>query len=285
MARPLKDGLTYFQHDVNMSADEKLEALEAVHGNDGYAVYNKLLERIYKSFGKLDLSDDVQRLSIAKKCNVSVEKFEAILADALRFRLFDREPWEIEKRLTSERIRAQLETVEEEREEWRKKHNIKKDTKSELSPEQTPVIPGANPGYPDGKVHQAEQSRAEQSNKELAGGLLVDNFSKVEEAELYAFALERARKNPKNKYPSSVAKRIMHEPDVVADFRASRPSASPSTLIAPEPSPCVCGEPLKANCYIGAARCMNPKCGKTFTFDADFNQWFEDNPEPIADTG
>jgi hypothetical protein len=165
MARPLKTGLDYFQHDVGMSVDEKIEALEAVHGNDGYAVYNKLLERIYKSYGKLDLSDDVQRLSIAKKCNVSIEKFELIITDSIRFKLFEKEPWESEKRLTSERIRTQIEVVEKERAGWRVKGEKENPEKEELSPEKTPVIPpiipGDNPSYPERKVHKGEERRGE----------------------------------------------------------------------------------------------------------------------------
>jgi hypothetical protein len=272
MARPLKDGLTYFQHDVNMSADEKLEALEAVHGNDGYAVYNKLLERIYKSFGKLDLSDDVQRLSIARKCNVSAEKFEAILADAFRFRLFDRDTWEEKKLLTSERIRAQLETVEEERERWRKKAEGENPSKSGLSPEKTPVIPGENPSYPDGKVHKAEQSRAEQSKEELASAL-VDNFPKTkeEEASFFAFCLSRAKEQGA-KRPVAYTHTLEKKDDVARDWRESLKPAAPPEPSLPPPMPCgKCNGDLMR--YPGQKpderRCS--RCGTEYVYDLDYS--------------
>jgi hypothetical protein len=158
VGRPLKSGLDYFQHDVTMSIDEKMEALEAVHGNDGYAVYNKLLERIFKSGGNLDLADDVQRLSIAKKCNVTAEKFGGILADAIRFHLFDPQPWQENRQLTSRRIREQLQLVEEQRVYWREKSNS-----GEFSRGKTTLFQQENPHSPQRKVHKAEQSRGEES--------------------------------------------------------------------------------------------------------------------------
>lgn len=37
MARPRKEGLGYFPHDTDAVNDEKIEALRALYGNDGYA--------------------------------------------------------------------------------------------------------------------------------------------------------------------------------------------------------------------------------------------------------
>lgn len=164
MPRPLKPGLDFFQHDTSMSSDEALEALEALYGNDGYAVYNKLLERIYKSNGKLHLSDEITRLTLAKKFNVTTERFDKIIEDAVRFELFDRAAWESEKRLTSHRIQEQLGIVEELREEWRNKKGKEKSGKQGISPGENSNIPGENADYPPGKVHKGEESREENSN-------------------------------------------------------------------------------------------------------------------------
>lgn len=164
MPRLLKPGLDFFQHDTSMSSDEALEALEALYGNDGYAVFNKLLERIYKSNGKLNLSDDITRLSLAKKFNVTTERFDKIIEDAVRFGLFDRDIWDTEKRLTSHRIREQLGLVEIIREREREKKKKAKQGKPELSPGKTGIIPGENGDYPSGKVHRVEESREEKSN-------------------------------------------------------------------------------------------------------------------------
>jgi len=281
MARPLKDGLTYFQHDVSMSADEKLEALEAVHGNDGYAVYNKLLERIYKSFGKIDLSDDVQRLSIARKCNVTAEKFEAIIADAVRFRLFDKESWEKKKSLTSERIRAQLETVEEEREKWRKKSGGENPAQSELSPGITPIIPGDNLGYPSGKVHKAEERRGEKykSSSCAREDQPVDNSpprNPTEEANLFAFALARVstrKKRPDN--PEGMARRIMLEPDVLAAWRESlaNPPPPPDPVLPPPPPCPECGGELVRWPTDPANQRTCTRCRLTLVFNDFAEDW------------
>ena len=48
MSAPNKHGLDYFPHDVDMSHDQKIEYLEAECGLIGYAIYNKLLEKIYR---------------------------------------------------------------------------------------------------------------------------------------------------------------------------------------------------------------------------------------------
>lgn len=282
MARPLKDGLTYFQHDVNMSADEKLEALEAVHGNDGYAVWNKLLERIFKSYGKLDMKDDVQRLSIAKKCNVTAEKFEAIIADAVRFCLFEREPWESEKRLTSERIRAQLETVEKEREEGRKRRGGYTPPSDELSGCITPVIQVENPSYTGGKHHKAEQSRAEQSRVEKSSSRARENVpvdnSELDLDALFAFALEEARKRKGVRNPEGLARTLMTDANVIAAFRKSLEKPEPPP---PDPGPCPsCGGEMLSWPGEPRTRVRCPRCKTSMSLDETWDVW-----KPDSDAG
>ena len=89
MARPKKDGLDYFPHDCDMSNDLKMEAIEAHHGLEGYAVVNKLLERIYKEKTcELDISDADTRRILARKFGLPVENFESIVATAARVGFF-----------------------------------------------------------------------------------------------------------------------------------------------------------------------------------------------------
>lgn len=309
MARPLKDGLTYFQHDVNMSADEKLEALEALHGNDGYAVFNKLLERIYKNFGHLDLSDDVQRLSIARKCNVSTDKFNQIIEDAVRFRLFDAEPWAEDKLLTSERIRSQVGIVEQERDKWRKKVGGDNPQKEELSPGITPVISGDNPSYLGGKRHKAEQSRAEQKNiraeqsraeETLPAAAAVYTVQEIESqlrSCLYAarfstgdklmaaqrmsergldlgfvsYCIERTNStNPRN--PGGFLRSALLGAQGFEDYPEQYREARPppEPARAPHPTTCEsCGKPLRA--IDGEWVCK--ACGSAWAYDQDFDVW------------
>lgn len=51
MARPQKDNLEYFSHDVGMRNDKKLKAVRSRFGIMGYAVYNMLLECIAEESG------------------------------------------------------------------------------------------------------------------------------------------------------------------------------------------------------------------------------------------
>ena len=79
MARPIKDGMDYFPHDTDASNDEKVEALRSLYGNDGYAFYFILLERIYRTNeAELDVSDAETIQILARKVSVTTEKFEQI---------------------------------------------------------------------------------------------------------------------------------------------------------------------------------------------------------------
>lgn len=138
MARPKKKGLDYFPHDCDASGDEKLEPIEALYGNDGYAVYFKLLERIYRAGGVLDLSDPDTTVTLAKKCNLTVEKFNEILDKCLDKNLFDRAKYVRKKYLTSDGIQRRVAPITGKRLKWRKK-------KAELLPDNGGVFSGENP--------------------------------------------------------------------------------------------------------------------------------------------
>jgi hypothetical protein len=91
MARPPKSGLDYFPHDTDASSDDKLEALQLLYGNDGYAFYFKLCERFYNSENaELNISDAKTIQILCRKHLLMVpEKFSEILATALKFGCFD----------------------------------------------------------------------------------------------------------------------------------------------------------------------------------------------------
>jgi DnaD/phage-associated family protein len=122
LARPQKEGLDYFPHDTDATSDEKLEAMRALHGNDGYAFYFILLERIYRtSNGELDVSNISKRAAIISKVGVSPEKFNAMLEDAFELELFDKAIYEQKQHITSNGIKKRVEEVKKLREKWRKK--------------------------------------------------------------------------------------------------------------------------------------------------------------------
>lgn len=112
MARPLKQGMDYFPHDTDASSDEKIDALRILYGNDGYAFYFILLERIYlKPDFELDVSDAETIQILARKVGVTPEQFREMLKTALKRRCFC--PDEYEKRgvLTSPGIKKRSSVV------------------------------------------------------------------------------------------------------------------------------------------------------------------------------
>ena len=123
MARPKKEGMDYFPHDTDAVNDEKIEALRLLYGNDGYAFYFILLERIYrtKEF-ELDVSDAETIQILCRKVGVNEEVFNQILKTALKRGCFDREDYEERKVLTSEGIKKRASVVVEKRVKMRDKY-------------------------------------------------------------------------------------------------------------------------------------------------------------------
>ena len=123
MARPRKQGLDYFPHDVDASNDEKIEALRALYGNDGYAFYFIMLERIYRTPNfELDVSEEFLRQILAKKVAVTPQKFEEMLETALKLGCFDQEAYEKRGVLTSPGIKKRAEIVVKKREKMRQRY-------------------------------------------------------------------------------------------------------------------------------------------------------------------
>lgn len=126
MARPTKDGLDYFPHDTDTYMDDKIESLEAVYGNDGYAAYFKLLERIYRNAGNILISDAETMQKYAKRCNINnLQMFEEMLNFMAKIGLFDEKLWKDEKSLSSNGIRKRVQVVVDKRERMKDRYKKK----------------------------------------------------------------------------------------------------------------------------------------------------------------
>jgi len=135
VGRPRKEGMEYFPHDVDAASDEKIEALRAIHGNDGYALYFMLLERIYRTAeAELDVSKPAVLAALVAKAGVKREKFNEILETAFDVDLFDQVAYEEKSILTSKGVKRRAAEVTAMRERWRKA----KDTSAE-NQEENPV--------------------------------------------------------------------------------------------------------------------------------------------------
>jgi len=112
MARPIKQGMNYFPHDTDAANDEKVEALRALYGNDGYCFFFILLERIYRSSSfELDVSTPEAVHILAKKVGVSDAKFSNMLQLALKHGLFDSNIYHERLVLTSNGIKRRANVV------------------------------------------------------------------------------------------------------------------------------------------------------------------------------
>jgi len=97
MARPQRNKVEYFPHPVKHS--KKMSYLEKKYGNDGYAVWFKILEELGNTdYHYLNLSDEVQVMFLSDRCMVSEDLLESIIDDLIRLREFDEKLW-VENRI------------------------------------------------------------------------------------------------------------------------------------------------------------------------------------------
>lgn len=98
MPRPNKSGLDYFPLDVDL--DDKIELIEAKHGLLAFGLIIKLFQQIYKNGYYLEASED-RMLLMSKRVNVDINFLNAVIADALRWQLFNEDIFNKHNILTS----------------------------------------------------------------------------------------------------------------------------------------------------------------------------------------
>lgn len=104
MARKAKTGIVYYSHDCDMSKDRKIKLLLSRCGLDGYAVYNLLLEELYRNEGYYLLVDDDFISLFIYDYRIKEAEFKKILKECLSSCLFDLDMYNSYKILTSKRI-------------------------------------------------------------------------------------------------------------------------------------------------------------------------------------
>jgi hypothetical protein len=152
MARPRMIGLRYFSLDTRF--DEKVEALEAVHGNDGFAVWIKTMQAVYLTDdGKLPVPTDLMCRVYAKRCNVTPDVWRAAIATCVEVGLFDAEAF-TEGTITSPGIQKRITAVRTSRENDRNRQGA--GDPSEIPPPDDADYPGGideqPEGFPTGKL-------------------------------------------------------------------------------------------------------------------------------------
>lgn len=94
MARPQKQTVDYFPHDAYASAGDTLTVLESRFGNNGYAFWFKLLERLAAADGHYIDCRNIQKWqTILAKAHVDDTTGEAIMVLLLEMEAIDKELW------------------------------------------------------------------------------------------------------------------------------------------------------------------------------------------------
>jgi hypothetical protein len=94
MARPQKQTVDYFPHDAHASAGDTLTVLESRFGNNGYAFWFKLLERLCAADGHYIDCRNIQKWqTILAKAHVDEATGEAIMVLLLEMEAIDKGLW------------------------------------------------------------------------------------------------------------------------------------------------------------------------------------------------
>lgn len=182
MARPKKEGMDYFPHDVDASNDEKIEMLEILYGNDGYSFYFKMLERIYKNKNFCLVSDAETREEmfqiLSKKFNMDYEKFQKILNSCFKYKLFDKELYETQGIITNESILKRSKVVTDKRKSMAQRYqNTRADADNEENEE---IVSDAETQQKNGrKTAESTQSKVKES-KEKNIYIVFDKWNSLE---------------------------------------------------------------------------------------------------------
>jgi hypothetical protein len=92
MARPQRNNVDYFP--FYCEEGKKMFYLEETYGNDGFAVFLKILRELAKTdFHYLDLSKNTTLMFLSAKCKVTKEILLAIINDLVELEKFDKVLW------------------------------------------------------------------------------------------------------------------------------------------------------------------------------------------------
>jgi hypothetical protein len=96
MARPERNSVDYFP--FYCEEGKKMFYIEQTYGNDGFAVFVKLLRELAKTeYHYLDLRDETTLMFLSAKCSVKTELMTAIINDLVKLNKFHKELWEQHK--------------------------------------------------------------------------------------------------------------------------------------------------------------------------------------------
>ena len=167
MARPKKNGLSYFPLDADFFEDNKIKILKARYKADGITMYIYLLCEIYKQGYYIEVDDDFEFI-LSDDLGIDQNKVKQVLNFLLKRSLFDDKLFNSDKVLTSAGIQRRFQIAVKER---ARKNPVEVGRYWLLKKEDTePFIKCClfeeNPGNKDGFSGKNADKSAEESLKE-----------------------------------------------------------------------------------------------------------------------
>jgi len=96
MARPERNSVDYFPFYCDEG--KKMFYIEETYGNDGFAVFVKILRELAKTeYHYLNLQNTTTLMFLSAKCKVNVDRLNAIINDLTSLGKFDKQLWEENK--------------------------------------------------------------------------------------------------------------------------------------------------------------------------------------------
>lgn len=93
MARPQRNNVDYFPHYI--SDGKKMFFIEQKYGNDGYATWFKVLEKLAETdYHYLNLNDESELMYLSAKCRVSEDTLLSVLNDLSKLGAINSEMWD-----------------------------------------------------------------------------------------------------------------------------------------------------------------------------------------------
>lgn len=135
MSRPIANTISYFSHDTDMSEDDKLEKVEFKYGLIGYAIYNKILERVYKTYGNFNIQSSEDFKMYGQKWRVEAEMLKEIVNYMREIFLFPSDNF------VSNGVKKRMKKIKAERDRKRNYYKKKEVTKKVLDVQNTAKTP------------------------------------------------------------------------------------------------------------------------------------------------
>jgi len=197
MAREQRKDVDYFPHDCNHG--RKMHVIEARYGNDGYAVWFKLLEQLGKANNHfIDISDEMTLMFLTSVFNVDEKTTINILQDLAKIQAIDRELFEDHKILWSDKFCNSIEDAYRKR---KQKMFSKQDILSQKLIKND-SIPRGNPSIPRGLTEKTRKTTQKVLNT-------AESIPKEE----YSIVKERKEEERKEEYTPIGVVDFSNQPD------------------------------------------------------------------------